>query len=22
QWLLDAITRTGGIFNDAPRKLR
>jgi hypothetical protein len=22
QWLLDAITRTGGIFNDPPRKLR
>jgi hypothetical protein len=22
EWLLDAITRTGGIFNDAPRKLR
>jgi hypothetical protein len=22
QWLTDAITRTGGIFNDPPRKLR
>jgi hypothetical protein len=22
QWLLDAITRQGGIFNDVPRKLR
>jgi hypothetical protein len=22
EWLLDAITRTGGIFNDPPRKLR